>query len=106
MDSQKMELEETNLYESTKNGTRRKLFIFFGSQKWNQKTPFCFSPQKMELEETCYMGPQKGNQKKPFYMDPQKMKLQETLLYGPQKIKLKESLLYGPINNDSRRISL
>ena len=60
MGSQKMELEEPNLYGSTKNGTRRNSFILVH--------------KKMELEETNFFGSTKKER-------------EETLLYGPTKRK-------------------
>ena len=60
MGSQIMELEESNLYESTKNGTRRKPFILV-HKNGTRRHHFVSVHKKWNEKKPCYMGPQKGN---------------------------------------------
>jgi hypothetical protein len=50
-----MKVEETLLYGSTKNRTRRNIFYADTQNMKVEETLLYMSPQKIELEETFYM---------------------------------------------------
>ena len=75
-----MKVEETLLYWSTKNRTRRNIFYA--------------DPQSMKVEETLLYGPTKKETRiNPFY---EQQKIAESILYGPIKNEVEEPIYKGP----------